>query len=168
MTLGSTIIFADNDLKLDMTNAELIFPDGRTSGNVHVQPMSPMQIPYVILDSASGPLLYNIQPMGILADGKINIELNLPKQNSSYEYLDYLTDYMLFTGLDPESMQIVPVGVGVIDKDTKKLISAIPLSIERLDYIGCAFVPASKVESVEQYINKEINIKQLISILQSI
>ncbi len=165
---GLDAIFDNNKLQIDLSSAEVIFPNGLDNGNVHVQRLSSVHIPYKTLNSAAGPWLYNIQPNGIEIDGDLHIELALPEQNKSHEYLNYLTDYMLFTGLDPESMQIIPVGVGLIDKDAKKLISARPVSMQRLDYIGYAFVPNTAVESVENYIEGKITIDELITILESI
>lgn len=164
---GTQYRFDGNKLALDMTDAELVFPDGQTGGHVHVQMVNTAQVPYKALTSASGPFLYNIQPAGIEVAGQVHIELNLPEMNQSHDYLQYLTDYMLITGLDSESLQIVPVGAGTIDRENKKLTGTAGPSLKRMDYIGYAFVPQTHAEDVEQYIKGSLTMEELTSRLES-
>ena len=64
-------------------------------------------------------------------------------------------------------MKIVPVGVGVANKNTLRISSARPFSMGRLDFLGYSAVTADFQELLASYVNGEIGMTQLAGQLET-
>lgn len=91
----------------------------------------------------------------------------MPRLADSYNYMEVLCDYALITGLDPQSLQIVPVGAGKIDRERKEVISIGKLNLKRLDIIGYTMPSCKTKEVIENYIKGKITIEQLTETIES-
>lgn len=129
-------MLASGQLQLDLSHASLTFADGRAEGDVHVQLLSSQAISYKAPVSATPEWLMVAQPIGIEVSGKPTVRIALPRQGDSYAYIDTLPDRVVLVGLDPASLELLPVGVGRIDRAAREVVSEGDLILERLDVIG--------------------------------
>jgi hypothetical protein len=160
-------LLADGALQLDLSKAELTFPDLRNQGDVHVQFLSVEQLPYAPLSFATPLWIFCLQPGAINVSGQVGLTLAIPKRTGSYAYLDDFGQRVVLVGLDPEALMIVPVGVARIDADTKTVVSQGPVHLRRLDIIGYVLIDEQGQPLLEQYVNGEINLQQLIAELEN-
>jgi len=134
---------------------------------VHVQYTDYSKLPYQSISSALSQWLFALYPAGITVSGNMGITFSIPPLMGSYDYIQAVTPYVLIVGLDNDSLQILPVGVGHIDTENKKVVSLGTTALSRLDYLGYAFVDAQFESILESYVNKEISLMQMISELES-
>ncbi|MDA8138127.1 MAG: hypothetical protein M0036_05670 [Desulfobacteraceae bacterium] len=105
--------------------------------------------------------VFALQPGGIGVSGGVGVRMAVPLRDESYSYLLGKGLYVVMVGLDPNSLTLMPVGVGKLDMQTKTLTSVAPLAMQRLDYIGFASVPAEAQAVIEQFVKGEISLRQL-------
>ena len=156
---------AASDLLLDLSQANLLFPNGRTGGDVHVQFLSRQQISFQTLRSAIPAWVYGVQPAGVEVSGQLQLTMNAPTLYGTHSYLPETDSYVVLVGLDPRSMQIVPVGVGQISGT--QISSVGQVHLQRLDYIGYALVPTSQQAILAEYANGSLSISRLIGQLEA-
>jgi len=160
-------VLAGGDLTLNLTEAGLVFPDGRVQGNVHVQFMKLEQIAYPSLPSATPNWAFAVQPMGVEVSGPVALTFAMPPLYGSHDYAAHIGARVILIGYDPAAMQLVPVGVGLVDADNKKVTSEGGAALERLDYLGYALVDAEKQEILERFAKGEISLRQMIGELEA-
>lgn len=160
------VILSNGDLVLNLSQAQLLFPDGRTQGPVHTQFMKldmlnhrarPVSIPHWV---------NAVQPMGITISGTVGIEMSIPMLNGSYDYLEGQT-FVLLVGLDPLTYQISPVGMGRVNHDEHKVTSQGPVNLKRLDYIGYVMYPEEIRKEIQRVVDGEITLLQLLNDMES-
>jgi hypothetical protein len=159
-------LLASKELKLNLSQATLSYPNGRTQGMVHAQFMKIQEVSYRALPAAHPSWVFSIQPSGIQVDGTVDVTLAIPKLFDSYEYVEMLTDRVILVALDPESLEIVPVGVGLVNKEQKTVSSEKPLAVKRLDIIGYALTAMENETILQSYAQDEITLEQMIGQLQ--
>ena len=155
-------ILAANELIMDLKDTQLSFPDGRNEGDIHVQFMKLNQIGYQCFTGAMPHWAFVIHPSGIEVSGNLQLTFTIPDLYESFEYISNLPEYVLLVGFDPKSLQIVPVGGGQMDKQTNTVSSVGLVHLKRLDYLGYALMPEKAQPLLIDYINGEIDIRQLI------
>ncbi|CAB1055660.1 hypothetical protein D1BOALGB6SA_393 [Olavius sp. associated proteobacterium Delta 1] len=160
-------LLAAGDLFLDLSDTTLNFPDGRNHGDVHVQFMKLDQIAYPTLPSAAPHWAFAVQPMGIEVSGRVGMIFNVPPLYGSHEYVANIGERVILVGYDPDALQIVPAGVGLVDKDTNQVTSEGEVALQRLDYLGYALVDVEDQAILERYANGEISLRQMIGELES-
>jgi hypothetical protein len=69
-------------------------------------------------------------------EDQLRLDLAALELNRTYAYLPPDGSYVLMVGLDPDSRHIVPVGVGRIDNDNYRIVSAGESHYQSLDVIG--------------------------------
>ncbi len=158
-------LLADGDLTLQLANAELIFPDGQSQGDVHVQFLPTDQLGYPSLPSVIPHWAFSIQPMGVQVNGPVGITMTMPPLYGGHDYLTDLGDYVVLLGFDPNAMQLVPVGVGQVDEAARKVSSVGDVALQRLDYFGYALVNPDQQTILKQFIDGEIGLAQMIGVL---
>jgi hypothetical protein len=154
-------VLASGALVLDLSNAVLCFPDLRDQGDVHVQVLQINEVSHRVLPTAAPYWLFAVQPGGIGVSGTVGVQMAVPMREGSYYYVLGKGRYFVMVGLDPDSLTIMPVGVGKMDMETKILSSVAPLALQRLDYIGFAPLPAEAQAVIEQFANGQISLRQL-------
>ena len=90
----------------------------------------------------------------------------MPAINESHDYVSVIGERVLLVGLDPGAMEIVPVGVGLVDVEHKKVISKGEVALERLDYLGYAIVAPEAQETLERFASGEIGLVEMIGELK--
>lgn len=155
---------ASGDLQLDLHEASFVFPDGQPEGDVHVQLLAGSQVGHVHVDGARPDWVFGIQPAGVHVQGPIGIRIVLPKLDDSHAYVAGLPEHMLLVGLDAKSLQIAPMGVVRLEPGTHSVVSAGPVHLSRLDYIGLA-ITAATPQALGQYAAGEIDLTALTAVI---
>ncbi|NNF99324.1 MAG: hypothetical protein HKM93_08100 [Desulfobacteraceae bacterium] len=155
-------VLARGDLVLGMSDAALFFPDGRNAGSVHVQFMNIEHISYPFVPPAVPHWLFAIQPAGVEVSGEIQLIIKMPPLYGSSDYINRIGGHVVLVGFDPDSMSIVPIGVGAVNTATHTVESVGPVHMKRLDYIGYAVVGENQLPDLEAYARDEIGLSRLI------
>ncbi len=132
---------AGDELQLDLSEARLLFANGRTSGEAQVQFFPYEQLGTAVLPGAQPLWAFATQPRGIRVEGKVGIGIQMPALAGGYEYILPDTEYVVLVGFDPEREVISPIGIGRIDNHRVVSVGKVPL--QTLDYIGYALVVPS-------------------------
>ncbi len=143
----ASVLLRGGDLELDLSQASLLFPDGTTEGDVHTDLYFGPAVGYPAISVGIPLVSYGLQPMGIQVSGPFAANFALPPTGDS-NYADALPDYVLLVGLDPEALQLVPIGVGRVDHAQHRVRSARALEARRLDFIGMAPLSGSSFQSL--------------------
>ncbi len=153
-------------VKLDLSAADLLFPDSRRGGDLHLQFAEYGQYPYPIGGRHLPHWIYNAQPAGIRVEGEMRVDLALPQLNRSYDYLPADGNYVLMMGFDEASRHIVPVGVGRIEN--YRVVSAGVSHYQSLDVIGYVLQSAAAQPKLQAYADGEIDLQALLSALDGL
>jgi hypothetical protein len=157
---GDQLVLLQGDLKIDLTNAQLYFPDGRQSGDIHPQFMSYSQLHYRI-DPIALPLwMYTIQPSGMTVSGDVTLDFANPPLNGSLDYVPMDGAYVLLLGLIREAGTIAPVGVGQVDN--RRIKSVGKTHYETLEMIGYGLTDTASQPYLNAYANGEISLPELL------
>ncbi|MCP4687110.1 MAG: carboxypeptidase regulatory-like domain-containing protein, partial [Desulfobacterales bacterium] len=167
---ASQTILGAGALELDLSQAELTFPDLKDHGDVHVQVLSIGSLSHAALVSARPHWVFCLQPWGLEVSGPVGVRMDLPAHEGDYGYLDFYGERAVLVGLDPDALMIVPVGVGLVDADAREITSEGDVHYQRLDYIGYALMPDhEEVQPIlEQYGAGEIDLRRLIAELEKL
>jgi hypothetical protein len=162
------VILAAGDLTLDLSGAQLRFPDGRNAGNAHVQLLPRELIPFRAQPSVSPHWLYSVQPADIAVSGTLKATLAMPALYGSYDYLPEDGTYVLMVGFDSEAKQLTPIGVGQVERALRRVVTRGALRPSSLGYIGYALKGDSAQAAMSRYANGEIGFEQLIIALDQL
>lgn len=163
----NAVAFADGELMLNPSDAALVFPDGQAHGVIHVQAMELGQLPYPALPSALPHAGFAVHPAGVEISGSLKVTFALAEIGGSLDYVDSVGERVVLVGLDPASLQLVPVGVGRIDRQNVRITSEGDVALKRLDYLGYAFVDGDAQSILQRYAENEIGLLEMIGELQS-
>lgn len=156
--------FVGGDLRLDFSDARLLFNNGRLSGNVQFQFM-----PFEQLNTAFTPgfwpqWMFAGQPRGVTVENTVGIDIKMPALNGGYDYIPEGTDYIVLLGYNPEREVIEPVGIGKIEN--YRVVSLGKVNINALDYLGYALLDPTHQPLLQQVAEGTQSMQQLISKLQ--
>ena len=161
---GQAISLANGELKLDLSQAELLFTQGankgRRNGDVFVHFATSEQLDVSARGVASAAWYYAMQPPGVEVTGDIQFSIKIPKLYGSTDYAPDDGTLVLLAGFDSESQSIVPVGVGRVDNGY--VVSEGPLQLNRLDYLGYNFMPPEIQDLMQRYLAGELSYTQLL------
>ncbi len=160
------VLLAGGSLELDLSEAEIFFPDGDRNGSVHTQFLPLQQIPYRPRPGSVPNWAYALHPAGIQVEGRVGIRLEMPELYGTQDYVPATGSYVILIGLDPGSLQLRPVGVGEVDGYWVQSVGAVHL--DRLDYLGFAFATTELQDELEAYANGELSRQELIRILEGL
>jgi hypothetical protein len=146
-------------VKLDLSNADLQFPDSRRSGDLHLQFTDFTQLPYPVGGSQLPHWVYTGQPAGIQVEGEMSVDLAMPKLNQSYDYLPPDGSYVLMVGLDRASRHIVPVGVGRISN--YRVVSTGAPHYQSLDVLGYVLQGSAAQPLLQDYVDGKTDLRAL-------
>ncbi len=157
---GEHLVLLQGNLKLDLTGAQLLFPDGRRSGDIHAQFTSFSQLPYAI-DPIAMPLwMYSVQPSGLSVSGSVGLDFACPPLNGSLDYVPMDGAYVLLLGLQPEARTIAPVGVGQVEN--RRIKSVGKLHYPTLEMIGFGLADEAVQPSLKAYAEGKISLPMLL------
>ena len=162
---GRELSLLEGAIKMDMSDARLLFPDGRLKGDVHAQFAAFSQIPHKINPLALPLWLYTLQPAGVHVEGDWSLDLQIPALNGQFDHVPEQGTYVLLLGLDNETQQITPVGVGQINGH--RVSSRGPLEQTTLDVLGYAYVEPQVQPLLQQYADEEITLPLLLAEIQT-
>ena len=154
----SGVRLASSDLKLDLSEALLEFPNLRDAGDVHVQfePLSSLSVSG--LPNATPQWSYSFHPRGIKVTGSVGVEIKAPSLYGSYEYLPDNGTPVLLLGFDVASDRLMPVGVGRVEG--RNVSGTADLQV--LDYVAYVPVPPALYPLLEGFDRGEISLAELI------
>jgi len=149
-------------LALDLTAAQIFFPSGVADGVVHVDVLRNYEFGFPSQPNWAPFYSYVFSPGGIAVAGNVVVEFTLPVINGDDSYAQNIPSYLVLTALDPESLMMLPYGVGELDRATKKVTSRGIFAPERLDAIGVA-VPMGRAthELMQAFARGEVGLAQL-------
>ncbi|MCG7982337.1 MAG: hypothetical protein JAY90_06235 [Candidatus Thiodiazotropha lotti] len=153
-------------LNLDLTEADLLFPDGGRQGDIHLQFSDFAQLPYPIGGNYMPHWVYTVQPAGVRVEGEMLVDIAMPSLNHTHDYLPDEGQYVLMLGADPQSRHIVPVGVARIENH--RAISAGIQHYQVLDVFGYALVPSEAQPQMQAYADGELDLRQLLIALDNL
>lgn len=160
----SQAVLASGELLLDLSDTDLRFDNGRANGDVHVQFTTAQYLSYRPLRSAMPQWLFAVQPAGIEVSGKLGLVIEMPSLMGSYQYVPPNGTHVVMIGLDPDSLQLTPVGVGTVQDRT---VTAAVSSLQVLDYLGYAIVNYDRQAVLQRYVDGELDLNGLIRELES-
>jgi hypothetical protein len=161
-----TLSLLQGALKLDLSEADLLFPDGARQGDIHLQFSDYTQLPYPVGGEHLPHWVYSVQPAGIRVEGEIGIDIAMPMLNHTHNYLPDEGDYVLMLGVDPQARHIVPVGVGRIEN--RRAVSAGAQHYQVLDVFGYALVASEAQPRMQAYADGELSLNQLLIALDNL
>jgi hypothetical protein len=104
--------------------------------------------------------------MGVEVNGPVALTFAMPPLYGSRDYAVHIGARVVLIGYDPAALQIVPVGVGLVDADNNRVTSEGEVALQRLDYLGYALVDAEDQAVLERFANGEISLRQMIGELE--
>ena len=156
-------ILQNNHLQLDLSEAELLFPDNRSQGSIHVQFLSYRDIPNPYPMVLSPHWIYSIQP-AVSVYGSIGIKIKIPQTSGGLNYKQPDGTYTVLLGYDEQRKYIQPIGIGEIQQDYIVSVNKIPL--KRLDYIGYALIENKAQDALRKIVIGEMDISAIINVLE--
>jgi hypothetical protein len=156
---GSQLSLLGGELKIDLSNARLQFPDGRQEGDLHVQMLQFSELAYPVDPMAMPYWMYALQPAGVNVEGALSVDIAALKLADSYDYLPENGAYVVLVGLDRAAGRVVPVGVGKIDN--LRIRSQGSFAPGNLDLFGFALAGIEAQPALQAYADGQMNLRQL-------
>jgi hypothetical protein len=145
---------SSGQLKLDLSSADLVFPNGRNEGNVHVQMRMRARSPVEVESALNVDWLYALQPAGIRVDGAIDVAIRAPLLLGNTDYLPPDETLVVLVAYSKSQARVRAVGVGRLQNGI--ISSSKPLHIDSLDYLGYSFVLPEKQAVLQKFVDGEI------------
>ncbi len=158
---GAVALLSGGAFSIDLTQAQVAFRDGASSGGIHAEPFLRSQFVPPVNGNVFVPFGYSMEPKGISVSGVGEVSFELPLLGARTDYRTLLGDWAILMGVEPASLALVPIGVATVDRVTRRATSQGPIHLELLDYVGLAFVPAASEGAVQRYAAGEISLNQL-------
>ncbi|MGL6159482.1 hypothetical protein [Microbulbifer sp.] len=149
---GAVALLADDQLEIDLSNAQLNGPDGR--GSVVVNPQF-LRIERLGLETvAPAPLfgVYALQPEGLEVEGRLGLNFAVPLLNGRRDWMEEGTRVVI-SGLDRARAALVPVAVGEVQGERVHLRGS--FEGQWLDYIGLALPPEAAAPAIQAWLDDE-------------
>jgi len=157
---GEVNTLVGHDLTLDLSQAQVLFDQGRTDGAAHVQFLAFEHIGANLWPSAMPLWLYGIQPKGIKVEGQAQLTLNIPSLSNSYNYLNAQSyPYVVLLGYNLAQQVVEPIGVGRVENN--QVVSEGAVNLTSLDYIGYAQVLPTLTPTLKSFAQGDLSLQQL-------
>lgn len=156
--------FAGDGLKMDLSDAKLIFNRGRSSGEIQYQFMPYDQLGSQVLPGVAPQWMFVSQPRGVLVEGKVGIRMTVPTLDGDYTYIPESIRYVFLMSYNPERELIEPVGIGEIINN--QVISVGKVELKSLDFIGYAWVHPDSQARMKAVADGQLSMQQLLGELQ--
>jgi hypothetical protein len=161
------VSLAKGELHLDLSQARLYFPDGKSSGPLYAQKLGFGQLSYSAMPPFFTEYAYILQPGKVQVRGPVGVSFHLPALNGNYSYLENMPKWVLMMGLDAETLLITPVGVGHVDQEKRQVVSDGTLRLSRLDVVGYSFVHPNLQKYLESHQKGEMDLNEMITAILS-
>ncbi|MBF0397749.1 MAG: hypothetical protein HQK78_13300, partial [Desulfobacterales bacterium] len=161
------LVGKEGEIVLNLKEVQLTFPDGKDRGDVYAQYFKREQISHVFSQSVTVIGAFSIQPIGVEVSGNLQMTILLSPINGSYDYVSKIGSRVALIGINPDTLEIIPVGVGKVNEENKKIISEGKTTYKRLDFIGYAFVKEENQPLLERYVKGEISLKDMVTALET-
>lgn len=158
------VSLANDELRLDLSEARLVFNLGRTSGQIQAQFIPFNQINSAMTPGAWPQWLFAIQPRGIAVEGLVGIAIDMPALNGSHDYISPETRHVVLLGYDLERELVEPVGIGRVEH--QRVISVGKVNIKALDYLGYALVDPALEPHLQAVAEGTLSLPELLSALR--
>ena len=110
-------------------------------------------------------LTYAVQPMGVEVAGNVALQFALPPDPEGFEYTRL--PETCFWRHGSRFAQLVPVGVGLVDKQARSVRSAGVLALRRLDFVTMTPISGEAAQALlARYVAGEITLTELTSALE--
>lgn len=153
-------VLAQGELVLNLSQAQLLFANGKNRGDVHVQ-FTPIELVNYRGQAGIFPhWLFAFQPQGIAVTGPLALSITLPKLYGSTQYVPADGTPVLLIGADANKQQLVAIGVGQIAQG--KVNSVGNVQTPHLDYLGYMLVDPPEQAVLKRYLNQEIDLNQVL------
>ncbi len=160
LTSGENHLLNTDEVLLDLTQAQVTFPDGATTGNAHLQ-FNTAGYNYPTHGLAEPSWLYSFQPLGIRLTGTAEIKLKLPKHQNSWEYLPANGTLALAVAVNPANEMIEPIGLA--ERQGNYAVFLHPENVAVLDHLGVIFLPENFQQTLIDYKNETISFPVLMA-----
>src|SRR5690606_7023659 len=105
-------VLAGGDLRLELGAVQLLFPNGRTTGDVHVEFLDVTRMTAKSTPEVMPQRIYAFEPRGISVQGTIAVTIRVPALYGSYDYLPEDGSLVVIVGFDAQRGIVMPIGVG--------------------------------------------------------
>lgn len=153
-------LLATGNMELDLSSATLTFPNGRDTGNLHVQFAKVSELGFNTMKEATPYWMYAVQPAGIEVSGGVGVKFQMPILFGSYDYVPTNGTLVVILGFSNDSKLIEPVGVGSIQDNV--VTSVGKLSIQTMDYFGYAMVDTEHQPILQRFADGETDSIELL------
>ena len=153
------VLLAGGDLQLNLGNADLLFPDGARTGDIHVQLLQRSLVPFGARPSVAPPWLFAVQPAGVQVSGDFTATLVMPSLYGSFDYLPADGTRVLMVGFDSDSKQLIPIGVGRVAQQRVETVGT--LRADSLDYLGYALKDEAAQAVLRDYESGALSFEQM-------
>jgi hypothetical protein len=160
LVTGERNALMSGDLVIDLSDATFA-PTVVEPVAVHAQLMETRRLGHPFSWSAVPDWAFVLSPTRLDVVGDVRVELRFPLFRGSHDYVDGLPDHGILFGLDPETLRLVPVGVGQIDRATRTVRAIGATHFRRLDVIGFGRARDALLPSLEAYARGELSIVEL-------
>ena len=158
---GQLVFLAQSDLILDLTHAELTFPNGRHQGDAQVQFMLRQHVPFRAQPSVAPHWLFAMQPGDVAVTAGAKATMTMPPLYGSYDYIPENDTLVLMVGFNNNTKQLIPIGLGRVQG--RQVITVGELQASHLNYLGYALKDAGAQTVMKQHESGEITFRQLIA-----
>ncbi|WP_428243221.1 GLUG motif-containing protein [Gynuella sp.] len=146
---GQTNTLLNGAVQLDLSQGEVIFPDGDNSGAAHLQFNLPAGINTAVNPIAVPQWMYSFQPQNIRIQGAVSLRMEMPERQNSYDYLPEDGSLGLFLGVDPTQNLITPLGLVRLAGHTVETVGN--PGLQSLDHIGVVFLAPAYQDLLQDY-----------------
>ena len=161
----SEAVINGGEVKLGLAGVNLLFPDTKNQGGIHVQFSLITALPYKFMETCAPLWTYSVQPTGVKVSGSMQIDIKLPAYQGGFEYAPLEGEYVVLVGLDPDSFSLVPAGVGQMEAG--HIISRGLTRFKVLDQIGYARALPDLIEDLKAYADGDLSFEKLMVKLQT-
>lgn len=156
--------FAGDGLKLDLSEANLLFNRGRRSGEIQYQFMPYDQLGASVLPGTAPQWMFVAQPRGVTVNGSVGIRMTVPQLDGDYTYIPETIRYVFIMGYNPERELIEPVGIGEMLNNQVTSIGKVEL--KSMDFIGYSWVHPDSQPRFKAVVDGQLTLQQLLGELQ--
>lgn len=152
------------EVALDLTQARILFGNGELEGSLHLQ-FTPTTMSGFGFQPVYAPTwVYQVQPSGIAVENTgvngLQVDFALPAYQDQYDYAPIDNELVLLLGLNPDTRQLEPAGVGIAQK--RRIRSVGTTHFQVLDAIAYARLPwAEQQIRLQEYLDQKISLDAL-------
>lgn len=144
--------YDDHRLRVDFSDAELTFPDGRRSGAVHVQKREFGEYNYRTRSSITPLWIYDVEPKYINVSGTVSLTSEWNRQSEDVQF--DMPQLVVIVAYDRDSETLQPAGVGRVEGTSLESVGS--LQMNSFNAIGIAVVPEEGQEILQQWVDGDI------------